>query len=169
MERGLPAVPSLGGSQRSKSEGGTAAVWDRRSRACLRAGTPCRRWATRRHPNRLLRLSGYPRRPLPAPALRGPRPPAGLLWPRPVVPPLVPPKGLFTPVYWDPAANCNVFNDKPWLTVDNSGGPHDGRVYVTWSRFRFAASRYQESVILMTFSDDNGLSWSDPREVNGSS
>ncbi len=93
----------------------------------------------------------------------------GLLWTRPVVPPLIPPAGLFTPVYWDPAGNCNVFNDKPWLTVDNSGGPHDGRVYVTWSRFRFAGNRYQESLILMTFSDDNGLTWSDPKEVNGSS
>jgi hypothetical protein len=93
----------------------------------------------------------------------------GLLWARPVVPTLFPPSGLFTPVYEDPAGTCNVFNDKPWLTVDNSGGPHDGRVYVTWSRFRFSGGKYLESPILMTFSDDNGLTWSAPLEVNGNS
>lgn len=92
---------------------------------------------------------------------------SGLLWTRPVVPPLLPPNGLFTPVYWDRAENCNVFNDKPWLAVDNSGGPHDGRVYVTWSRFVFSHKKYKESAILMAFSDDNGQTWSPPLEVSG--
>lgn len=93
----------------------------------------------------------------------------GLLWTRPVAPPLLPPDGLFTPVYWDRAENCNVFNDKPWLAVDTSGGPHDGRVYVTWSRFIFAHQKYKESPILMAYSDDNGETWSTPLEVSGSS
>lgn len=91
----------------------------------------------------------------------------GLLWTRPVTPPLLPPNGLFTPVYWDRAENCSVFNDKPWLAVDTSGGPHDGRVYVTWSRFTFAHRKYKESPILMAFSDDNGQTWSAPVEVSG--
>lgn len=91
----------------------------------------------------------------------------GLTWTRPVVPNLLPPKGLFTPVYWDRPEDCNVFNDKPWLAVDTSGGPHDGRVYVTWSRFVFAHHQYRESPILMAYSDDNGETWSSPIEVSG--
>ncbi len=93
----------------------------------------------------------------------------GLLWTRPVVPNLQPPKGLFTPVYWDRPKDCNVFNDKPWLAVDTSGGPHNGRVYVTWSRFQFSHQRYRESPILMAFSDDNAETWSAPVEVSGNS
>lgn len=93
----------------------------------------------------------------------------GLLWERPVVPPLLPPKGLFTPAYWDRPENCNVFNDKPWLTTDTSGGPHDGRVYVTWTRFTFAHERMKDSVILLAYSDDNAETWSSPIDVTGSS
>jgi len=93
----------------------------------------------------------------------------GLLWARPVVPPLMPPDGLFTPIYWSDAGNCDVFNDKPWLAVDTSGGPHDGRVYVTWSRFVFEAGRYRESPILMSYSDDNAETWASPIEISGSS
>ena len=91
----------------------------------------------------------------------------GLTWTRPVVPPLFPPGGLFTPVYWDNADDCGVFNDKPWLAVDNSGGPHDGRVYVTWSRFKFSRREYKESPIFMAFSDNNGQTWSQPIEISG--
>lgn len=93
----------------------------------------------------------------------------GLLWTRPVVPPLLPPGGLFTPVFWDRPENCGVFNDKPWLAVDTSGGPHDGRVYVTWSRFVFANKKFKESVILLSYSDDNAATWSAPIEVSGAS
>lgn len=91
----------------------------------------------------------------------------GLLWTRPVVPPLLPPKGLFTPTYWDRGEDCSVFNDKPWLAVDTSGGPHDGRVYVTWSRFEFSHRKYKESPILLAFSDDNAQTWSEPITVGG--
>jgi hypothetical protein len=92
----------------------------------------------------------------------------GLTWTRPVVPPLLPPQGLFTPIYWSDSKNCDVFNDKPWLAVDTTSGySHSGRVYVTWSRFVFKRGRYQESPILMGYSDDNGQTWSDPIEVSG--
>jgi hypothetical protein len=83
------------------------------------------------------------------------------------VPPLLPPDGLFTPVYWNRQENCSVFNDKPWLAVDTSGGPHDGRLYVTWTRFVFSHNRYKESPILMAYSDDNAATWSDPVEISG--
>ncbi len=93
----------------------------------------------------------------------------GLTWTRPVVPPLLPPEGLFTPVYWDSDNDCRIFNDKPWLAVDTSGGAHDGRVYLTFSRFEFRNQRFRESPILMTFSDDNAETWSEPIEVSGTS
>jgi hypothetical protein len=91
----------------------------------------------------------------------------GLTWTRPAVPPLLPPGGAFTPVYWDSQNDCSVFNDKPWLAVDTSGGPHDGRVYVTWSRFTFKHGRFRESPIFLAYSDDNGVNWSTPLEVSG--
>ncbi len=92
----------------------------------------------------------------------------GLLWTRPVTPPQSPPLGLFTPVYWDRPDDCTVFNDKPSLAVDRSGGPHDGRVYVSWSRFAFSGHhKFQESPILLSYSDDNGESWSSAQEVSG--
>ena len=91
----------------------------------------------------------------------------GRLWSRPVVPPLAPPGGRFTPVFWNSDRNCSVFNDKPWLAVDTSGGPHDGRVYVTWTRFVFNHNRFRESPILMAYSDDNAETWTGPIEVSG--
>ena len=93
----------------------------------------------------------------------------GLTWTRPAVPPLLPPAGAFTPAYWDRYKDCSIFNDKPWLAVDTSGGPHDGRVYATWTRFRFKRQRFLESPIFMAYSDDNGVNWSTPMEVSGSS
>jgi len=92
----------------------------------------------------------------------------GRTWTRPVVPPLLPPKGLFTVVYSDSAQNCTVFHDKEFIAVDNTGGPHDGRIYVTWTRFFFANGQYKESPIMMAYSDDNGLTFSDPIEISGS-
>ncbi len=97
----------------------------------------------------------------------------GLTWTQPVTPPPAqragpaPTTGLFTPIYWDKADDCGVFNDKPWLAVDRSGGPHDGRVYVTWSQFVFSRNRYSRSPIRMAYSDDNAETWSAPIEVSG--
>ena len=34
-----------------------------------------------------------------------------------------------------PSATADQMQDKPWMAVDNSGGPHDGNVYVCWTRF----------------------------------
>lgn len=44
-----------------------------------------------------------------------------------------------------------IGGDKPWLAVDNTGGEHDGRVYLTWS------GNSQE--IYLAFSDDEGRTW----------
>lgn len=91
----------------------------------------------------------------------------GKSWTRPVVPDLAPPKGLFTVVYWDKANDCTIFHDKPWIAVDNTGGPHNGRVYVTWTMFKFSKGHYIESPIMMAYSDDNGRTFSDPIEISG--
>ena len=73
--------------------------------------------------------------------------------------------------YWDQALDCSVFNDKEWIAVDNTGGPHDGRVYVTWSRFLFDSTGavYHESPIVLAYSDDNASTFSTPIVISGSS
>ncbi len=61
-----------------------------------------------------------------------------------------------------------VFFDKEWLTVDNNpGSPYYGRAYLTATRF-LSTPDYEESPILLSYSDDGGLTWSDPAEISGS-
>jgi hypothetical protein len=91
----------------------------------------------------------------------------GLTWTRPAVPTLLPRKGLFTPVYWEQIDDCGVFNDKPWIAVDRSGGPHNGRVYIVWARFEYDDGQFQQSTIEMSYSDDNAETWSRPINVSG--
>ncbi len=64
-----------------------------------------------------------------------------------------------------------VFNDKPYITVDNSPtSPTFGRLYVTYTRFLFDQfGRYVESPIFMAFSDDGGGTFSTPKMISGSS
>jgi hypothetical protein len=73
--------------------------------------------------------------------------------------------------YWDNAFDCSVFHDKEWIAVDNTGGTHDGRVYVTWSRFLSDSTGvpYLESPIMMAYSDDNATTFSTPIVISGSS
>jgi hypothetical protein len=91
----------------------------------------------------------------------------GLTWTRPVVPTLLPPDGLYTPVYWPHPDDCSVFNDKPWIATDTSNGPHRGRVYVVWARFLSSDLGFRQSTIMMSYSDDNAETWSAPRNISG--
>src|SRR2546428_68006 len=50
-----------------------------------------------------------------------------------------------------------------------SGGPHDGRVYVTWTRFVFANGNFKEAPILLAWSDDDALTFSNGIVVSGAS
>ena len=95
----------------------------------------------------------------------------GKSWTRPIVPPFVPPSGLRTVTYWPNAENCSVFNDKSYIAVDNTGGAHNGRIYVTWSKFLSdpTGSPYFGSPIELAYSDNNGQTFSAPIEVSGSS
>jgi hypothetical protein len=67
-------------------------------------------------------------------------------------------------------ANRAVFWDKEFIAVDNwPDSPHFGRIYVTATRFlNGLQGSYAESPIYISWSDDGGLTWSEPKEVSGS-
>lgn len=89
----------------------------------------------------------------------------GVSWWRPVIA-----SGQGIVDYWPYAMDCSVGHDKEYMTVDTSGGPHDGRIYVTWTRFFFeGGATYYESPIYLAYSDDGGSSFTIAGEVNGSS
>jgi hypothetical protein len=89
----------------------------------------------------------------------------GISWWRPIVS-----TGRGLVEYWPYALDCSVFLDKEYMTVDNSGGPHDGRIYVTYTRFFFeGGTSYLDSPIYLSYSDDMGTTWSVAGEINGSS
>jgi len=48
-----------------------------------------------------------------------------------------------------------TLNDKPWIAVDNTGGPNDGNVYVCWTRF----SDTDPSELRFSRSTDGGLTY----------
>jgi hypothetical protein len=64
-----------------------------------------------------------------------------------------------------------VFNDKPFVTVDNNpNSPFYGRVYVSYTRFMFALfGHYLESPIFLSYSDDGGETFSVPKMISGNS
>src|SRR5688500_14483356 len=67
-------------------------------------------------------------------------------------------------------ANNAVFYDKEWITCDNwPGSSFYGRCYLTTSRFlNGPQGSYAESPIWLSYTDDGGLTWSNPKEISGS-
>jgi N-acetylneuraminic acid mutarotase len=61
-----------------------------------------------------------------------------------------------------PGVNPANFQDKEFITVDKSGGPCDGTVYVTWTEFLATGGNR----IAMTKSNDGGRSFSWPIQVS---
>ena len=57
----------------------------------------------------------------------------------------------------------NRSNGMPITLVDNSGGPHDGRVYIAWADLRNGETN---SDIWAMHSDDQGATFTDPVRVN---
>ncbi len=57
-----------------------------------------------------------------------------------------------------------IFNDKPYLGVDETTGLFAGRVYVSWTRFTSAST----SDIVVAYSNDGGRSFSSPVPVSTS-
>jgi hypothetical protein len=63
-----------------------------------------------------------------------------------------------------------LFNDKEWVITDtNPHSPFYGRTYLTWTRFRSESGVFKESPIFSAHSDDGGVTWSQPKEISGSS
>ncbi|HEX6652145.1 MAG TPA: sialidase family protein [Thermoleophilaceae bacterium] len=50
------------------------------------------------------------------------------------------------------------------LAVDNSGGAHNGRIYMTWQAHD--DNPHGDDLIQVAWSDDGGRTWSDPVDVN---
>jgi len=67
-------------------------------------------------------------------------------------------------------ANKAVFWDKEWLTVDNEpSSPFYGRAYLVSTRFLNGQhGSYAESPIYLSWSEDGGLTWTEPKEISGS-
>ena len=60
--------------------------------------------------------------------------------------------------------DCNILNDKNWLTVDTfPDSPHNGRIYAAWDVFTVDDSSPLGSVspIVLRYSDDRGETWSE--------
>lgn len=68
-----------------------------------------------------------------------------------------------------PATNA-TFWDKEYITVDNHpDSPFYGRAYLVATRFlNDKQGAYAESPIYLSWSDDGGLTWSNPQEISGS-
>lgn len=56
------------------------------------------------------------------------------------------------------------FQPTPYITVDNSGGTHDGRVYLSYTASETVDPSYFD--VFLAYSDDGGLTWSAPKIVN---
>jgi hypothetical protein len=55
-----------------------------------------------------------------------------------------------------------LFQDKEWLTTDNTGGPNDGNLYLAWTQFT-----QTQAQILFARSVDGGSNWSAPISLSG--
>jgi len=74
------------------------------------------------------------------------------------------------PTFINPTTSPAVFNDKEWIAADSHASSHyRDRVYVTWTRFVFAAGtgNYVQSPISFAYSSDGGQTFSDPKLISG--
>ena len=66
-------------------------------------------------------------------------------------------------------ATFEYFNDKPFVVIDTRpGSPYVGRIYVSWTRFKFnrITGAFVESPIVLSYSDNGGLTWTGPNRVS---
>jgi hypothetical protein len=76
----------------------------------------------------------------------------------------------WTPTYFNLNTGESHFNDKPMITVDTGTGPghHHNRVYVAWDNASgYSSSEKFGNNVLLSFSDDGGVTFSDPVSVSG--
>jgi hypothetical protein len=88
--------------------------------------------------------------------------------PRPLTPdPNDPPGTRIPPVCFTPGQISEVSGQLVGRTPTQCVGPTSpDRIYVTWTRFN--SVNVLEAAVFLSFSDDQGRSWSPPREINGS-
>lgn len=69
--------------------------------------------------------------------------------------------------FFAPQTGVGQFNDKPMITVDPTAAHHD-RVYVAWDNATGNSSSIKNgNNVVLSFSDDGGLTFSDPVSVSG--
>lgn len=56
------------------------------------------------------------------------------------------------------------YNPAPYIAVDNSDGPYSGRIYIAYTGSEDIEEQYFN--IFLTYSDDKGLTWSEPTVVH---
>jgi hypothetical protein len=73
----------------------------------------------------------------------------------------------WTATYFNPQTGSAQFNDKPMITVD-TGSAHHNRVYVSWDNATGnSSSNKNGNNILVSYSDDGGLTFSTPVSASG--
>lgn len=60
---------------------------------------------------------------------------------------------------WRTVPPADGFADKEWLAVDNTGGRHDGRLYLAW--INFTPDSGGEPHLDLSYTDDSGRTWAD--------
>jgi hypothetical protein len=84
-------------------------------------------------------------------------------------------KNVFDPLeeWQSPVAYPDTFNvindDKPYMTIDNSGGARDGWIYISWTKNLIVTEDYQswfKSYIMFASSADGGISFSTPQKLD---
>jgi hypothetical protein len=71
----------------------------------------------------------------------------------------------FNPTTYDiPAQPTRGISACPSLAVDRTGGPHNGRIYLTYTDT--GSGGHNNTIIKLTYSDNGGATWSTPVTVN---
>jgi len=70
-----------------------------------------------------------------------------------------------TPDYtFDVDSISNRFQPCPYLAIDNSDGPYSGRLYYSFTKSEEDQLRYFD--VMLSYSDDKGLTWTEPKAVH---
>jgi hypothetical protein len=73
----------------------------------------------------------------------------------------------WTATYFNPQTGDGQFNDKPMITVD-TGSAHHNRIYVAWDNATgYSSSAKNGNNVLLSYSDDGGVTFSTPVSVSG--
>ena len=74
------------------------------------------------------------------------------------------------PVFINQTTTPTILNDKEWIGADwHVSSPFRDRVYVSWTRYLFSASKgnYVQSPIFFAYSTDGGQTFSTPTNISG--